>query len=79
MLSEYVHDSKGGAGEASRIEALAKVSRAYERQIKKGVLGGGKLVRLMLIQVPWLHTHIYTMATLMRLVTVDEYACRRIS
>ena len=59
MLSEYVHDSKGGAGEASRIEALAKVSRAYERQIKKGVLGGGKLVRLMLIQVPWLHIHIY--------------------
>ena len=59
MLSEYVHDSKGGAGEASRIEALAKVSRAYERQIKKGVLGGGKLVRLMLIQVPWLHIYIY--------------------
>ena len=51
MLSEYVQDSKGGGGEASRTEALAKVSRAYERQIKKGVLGGGKLVRLMLIQV----------------------------
>ena len=29
MLSEYVQDSKGGGGEASRTEALAKVSRAY--------------------------------------------------
>ena len=51
MLGEFLIDEKKKV--ADRAGALAAVSRAYEREIKRGVRGalGGKLMRLILLQV----------------------------
>ena len=51
MLGEFLADEKKKV--ADRAGALGEVSRAYEREIKRGVRGalGGKLMRLILLQV----------------------------
>ena len=51
MLREFLQDERKKV--ANRAAALGEVSRAYEREIKRGVRGalGGKLMRLILLQV----------------------------
>ena len=62
MLDEFVRETRRVAGgQQDRAAALAAVSRAYEREIKRGALRNivqGKLVRLILIQVQLLKTEL---------------------
>ena len=60
MLGEFFQEQRGGKAPGDRAAALAEVSRAYEREIKKGIRSvvRGKLMRLMLIQVQLLKTEL---------------------